>query len=105
MKKLILVCVILLLSGCTSNLTFTEIKSSNVNKNVRSFLEAIDDENGTYLYFNGEKEIFVFLNGSNVQQGDKAAYFSNFDVVDDGDTLSTIKSKPLPTAQKFHFIW
>jgi hypothetical protein len=87
-KLLILVGFILLLSGCNSNLTFAEIKSEKSNKEVRSFLEAIDDENGTYLYSNGEKEIHIFLNGINVQQGDKAAYFTNFDVEGDGDTLN-----------------
>ncbi|QUW20283.1 membrane lipoprotein lipid attachment site-containing protein [Sporosarcina sp. Marseille-Q4063] len=89
MKKLLmLVGLIFLLSGCNSNLTYTEINSGKANKDLRSFLEVIDDENGAYLYYNGEKEIYIFLNGRNVQQGDKAAYFTKFDVEGDGDTLN-----------------
>ena len=89
MKRLfVLVCLIVLLTGCNSTLTFTEIKSGSVDKDVRSFLEDVEDQNGTYLYSNGDKEIFIFLNGINVQQGDKAAYFTNFDVEADGDTLN-----------------
>lgn len=89
MRKLfVLVGLIVLMTGCNSTLTFTEIKSGTVNKDVRSFLENVENHNGTYLYFNGDKEIYIFLNGINVQQGDEAAYFTNFDVKDDGETLN-----------------
>lgn len=89
MKKLfLLVGMIVFLTGCNSTLTFTEIKSGKANKDVLSFLEDVENQNGTYLYSNGEKEIYIFLNGINVKQGDEAAYFTNFDVEADGDTLN-----------------
>ena len=92
MKKLfVLVGFIVLLAGCNSTLTFNEIKSGKANKDVRSFLEDVEDQNGTYLYSNGDKEIYIFLNGINVQQSDEAAYFTNFDVEVDGDRLNVFQ--------------
>ncbi|OZI10489.1 hypothetical protein CEW92_16485 [Bacillaceae bacterium SAS-127] len=61
MKKLLsLILLLLLLTGCNSELTYSEIKIEKANQDIQNFIEGVQGENGTYLYFNGEKEQYVF---------------------------------------------
>ncbi|WP_223701776.1 membrane lipoprotein lipid attachment site-containing protein [Sutcliffiella deserti] len=89
MKKILSVFIfILLLAGCSSELTFNEVEIANTNNNVRTFFESVEDTNGAHLYFDEDKVIYVMLNGKNVIEGENAAYFTDFSVDSDGKILN-----------------
>jgi hypothetical protein len=77
---------VLLLAGCSSELTFTEI--ANMNNDVRTFFESVEDTNGAHLYFDEDRVIYVMLNGKNVIQGENAIHFTDFSVDSDGKILN-----------------
>ena len=88
---------IVFLSGCNtgSPLDFSEISKESLNKDIQSFFQDVKDENGVHLYYDNKNDaMFIYLNGSNVIQGDKATYFTGFDVEEDNNTLNLLyKSK------------
>ena len=89
MKRLMVgTLLILLLAGCNSELTYSEIKIEKASKDVQEFIESVGDQGGPNLYFDGKKgQLFVYLNGSNVIQGEKATYFKDFELDVGGDKL------------------
>ena len=93
MRKLLalLVCINLL-SGCSSELSFSEVREKGVNKDIQSFIADVKNENGVHLYLDNRKAIYVYMNGGNVKQGEKAVHFTDFDVEEDGDTLNLLYS-------------
>ncbi|MEC5424746.1 hypothetical protein QGM71_14765 [Virgibacillus sp. C22-A2] len=89
MKKVIaLFMILIILVGCNTELSFSEISLESSNVNVQFFFKGIENENGVHLYMDGEKSLYVFLNGKNVIQNEKAIQFSDFDVDSEGDTLT-----------------
>ncbi|MBS4194154.1 lipoprotein [Lederbergia citri] len=89
MKKLLsLLVTIALLSGCSSKLSFSEVGENSVNKDIQSFINDVNDENGVHLFFENQKAVYVYLNGSNVKQGEKAIHFTDFNVEKNDKTLS-----------------
>lgn len=89
MKKVLLFFGFLLfLAGCSSELTFTEIKPDDAKKGVLTFFESVEDINGAHLYFDGDDVFYVLLNGKNVTQGEKAIHFVNFNVDSDDGNLN-----------------
>ncbi|WP_066400277.1 hypothetical protein [Neobacillus mesonae] len=91
MKKLLsLLVIISLLSGCSSKLSFSEVSDGRVSKDIKSFIDNVKDENGVHLYFEKQKAVYVYLNGSNVKQGEKAIHFTDFNVEKNGETLSIL---------------
>ncbi len=91
MKKIFVTFILAFaLVGCSSELAFTEVKTSSTSKNVKGFIKSVANENGVYLHFDGKKAIYVYLNGSNVIQGNKALYFSNFHVDHTEDTINIL---------------
>lgn len=91
MRKLIVgLMIVILLAGCSSDLTFTEVDINRVNKDVKEFMNAVQDENGTHLYHDSKRNMYVFLNSGNVIQGSKVAHFSDFNLKANGDTLNVI---------------
>lgn len=88
LKKLLSIFVlILLLTGCNSELSFIEISTERAILDVQVFIDEVHNQNGTHLYFDGKKDVYVFLNEKNVEQGNKAIFFIDFDVNVTGDTL------------------
>lgn len=87
-RLLVLMGLLMVLVGCNPELTFTEIEIGNANKEVREFIGNVQDKNGNYLYFAGEKEMYVFLNGKNVEQGGEVLYFTDVSLNASGDTLN-----------------
>ncbi|MCL7745518.1 hypothetical protein [Halalkalibacter alkaliphilus] len=79
---------ILLLAGCSSELTFAEIEIATTNNDVRTFFESVEDTNGAHLYFDRDRVIYVMLNGKNVIQGENAIHFTDFSVDSDGKILN-----------------
>lgn len=89
MKKLMTVFMfIILLFGCSPKLSFEEINMNRVDKEVQNFIHAVEDENGTHLYYDNKQNIYVFLNGYHVTHGNEAVHFTGFNVEPDGDTLN-----------------
>jgi len=87
-KLLSLFAFVYLLSGCSSELSFEEVNKKGVNKNIQSFIDDVKDENGVHLYFEKQNVVYVYLNGTNVKQGDKAILFTDFNVEDNDETLN-----------------
>ncbi|HJF34289.1 MAG TPA: lipoprotein [Sporosarcina psychrophila] len=87
-KRLLLIGIILVVTGCSSSFTFSEINAESVNNNVQEFISNIEVENGIYLYLDGKKAAYIFLNGIYVAQGSDAIYFSDFNVNSQRDTLN-----------------
>ncbi|CEG26194.1 membrane lipoprotein lipid attachment site-containing protein [Bacillus sp. B-jedd] len=92
-KILFLFALVILLSGCRAEPTFSEVSEKSVNKNVKAFVHEVRNRNGVHLYFNGEKEVYVYLNGSNAKQGGKGMKFTDFDVKGKGETLNILYNK------------
>ncbi|MDQ0298496.1 hypothetical protein J2S78_000904 [Salibacterium salarium] len=88
MKKLLFVCVLVfLVTGCHSELSFSEMKAGKVKKEVQSFLESVEQDKGLYLY-QADTAFYVFLNGKNPPEGEEAVWFNDFDVKSDGDIVT-----------------
>lgn len=83
MNKILLILLgFLLLTGCNTNpqLSYTEVSKESFNKDIQSFFQSVKEENGVHLYFDNQNTaMFVYLNGSNVVQGEEAIYFTGFD--------------------------
>ena len=91
LEKLIsLLVIVFFLTGCSSELSFTEVHERGINKDIQSFIDNTNEENGVHLHFEKEKEIYVYLNGSNVIQGEKAIQFTDFNVEKNGNTLNIL---------------
>ena len=61
MEKLITLLIIsFLLIGCSLELSFTEVHERGINKDIQSFIDNTNEENGVHLYFEKEKEIYVY---------------------------------------------
>lgn len=91
MRKLLsLLVIIFLLSGCSSELSFSEVSEESVNKDIQSFIDDVKGENGVHLYFENQKAVYVYLNGSNVKQGEEAIHFTDFNVEENGETLNIL---------------
>ncbi|MGD6874256.1 hypothetical protein ACQCU1_19005 [Sutcliffiella horikoshii] len=89
MKRIMSVFIfVLLLAGCSSELTYNEIEIANTNNDVRTFFESVEDTNGAHLYFDEDSVIYMMLNGKNVIQGENATYFTDFSVNSDGEILN-----------------
>lgn len=85
---------ILLLSGCDiissfePSLSVSEVSLDDVDGGVLSFFQSVQDENGVYLYFDNENDaMYIYLNGSNVIDGEEATYFTDFDIEEEDDML------------------
>lgn len=91
MRKLLsLLVIIFFVTGCSSELSFTKVREKDVNKDIQSFIDNVNDENGVHLYFEHQKAVYVYLNGSNVKQGGKVIHFTDFNVEKSGETLSIL---------------
>lgn len=91
MRKLMVgLLIMILLAGCNSALTFTEVDMNRANKDVKEFMNAVQDENGTHLFHDSERNMYVYLNSGNVIQGSKATHFSDFNLKANGDTLNIL---------------
>ncbi|AZU62147.1 hypothetical protein [Neobacillus mesonae] len=91
MKKLVtFLVVVILLSGCNSELTLSKVTPKGNNKTLQSFTTNAQDQNGVYLYLDNPKTIYIYLNESNVIQGEKATYVTDFKVEKDGNTLKIL---------------
>ncbi|MFC0562327.1 membrane lipoprotein lipid attachment site-containing protein [Halalkalibacter alkalisediminis] len=94
MKKILLILLsIVTLSGCNANssLSFSEVSQESINKDIRSFFQGVKEENGVHLYLDKKNNaVFVYLNGSNVIQDEKAVYFTGFDIESENDTLNLL---------------
>jgi hypothetical protein len=92
-KLFSIIASLILLSGCSSELSFSKVGKEFVNKDIQSFIDEVKNENGTHLYLDSKKVIFVYLNGRNVKQGEKAVYFTGFNVEERGNTLYILYSQ------------
>ncbi|MBY0121635.1 hypothetical protein [Bacillus sp. S/N-304-OC-R1] len=86
----------ILLSGCIPELSFSEVSVNSAGKDIQSFIVDVKNENGVHLYFDNANVIYVYMNGLNVVQGEKAFHFTNLDVEESGETLN-IKYKSTET--------
>lgn len=94
MRRILLIILsIVVLSGCNkdSSLSVSEVSQKNMSKDIQFFFQEVKEENGVYLYFDEQKSnVFVYLNGSNVSQGDMAVHFTGFDVEEENETLNLL---------------
>lgn len=89
MKRMMVgILLTLLVAGCNSELTFSEIEAEKAGKDIQEFIESVEDQKGPNLYFDEKKgQMYVYLNGANVIQGEKATHFKDFELDVDGNTL------------------
>ncbi|MEI5908695.1 hypothetical protein WAK64_16730 [Bacillus spongiae] len=79
-----------LLYGCQPNdtLSFSEKTEDELAKEVQSFFNSVSKENGVHLYNDEQSNsLLVYLNGYNIDQGDSAYSFNNFNVEAYGNNL------------------
>ncbi|MBA2176226.1 hypothetical protein H0266_15115 [Halobacillus locisalis] len=82
-KALFILFGFVLLTGCSTNsgLSYAEVSQEELKKDTQSFFRGVKEENGVHLYFDKRNEsMFVYLNESNVDQGEEATYVTGFDV-------------------------
>ena len=78
MKKILsLIVFTLLLTGCNQELKVSEVDVKKVNSAMQEIIDDTAAENGNYL-IQGEKVSYLYLNRSNVIQGEEAIVLSNF---------------------------
>ncbi|WP_318614525.1 hypothetical protein [Sporosarcina sp. YIM B06819] len=87
-QRFSLIIFMLLLTGCRSTYTFSEISIDHANDRVQEFIKLVEQENGHYLYLDDDNGLYVFLNGIYVRQGHDALYFSDFNVIAQQGILS-----------------
>jgi hypothetical protein len=65
--------------GCSknTNLVFSKENIKSADKKVKIFMDRYNDKNGIYNYQDGTNEMYLFLNGFNVKNGEKASYFTD----------------------------
>lgn len=81
--------LIILLFGCTpAELSYSEVKTDTVNKDVQDFVTSIENTNGIHLYEENQKTKYVFFNANSVEQGKEALYFEDIEVSGEGQTLT-----------------
>ena len=92
MKNVIgLISLMILLYGCTpsdAELSYSEVKTDTVNKDVKDFVTSIEDTNGIYLYEGDKKTKYIFFNEYIVEQGEEALYFEDIKMYGEGQTLT-----------------
>ncbi|TWH81673.1 hypothetical protein [Sedimentibacter saalensis] len=77
-SMLIIFIILSVMISCNKNdLLFTKVDLNNVNEEIKSSLSNYYSENGIYLYENGADEVYLFLNGYNVEQGEKSSYYDD----------------------------
>jgi hypothetical protein len=70
--------ILLVTAGCNNtDSLFAKVNLDNANKKVKSSLSSYYGKNGIYLYEDGTDEMYLFLNGYNVMQGEKAPYYTD----------------------------
>jgi hypothetical protein len=80
---LVIISIILIgILGCSENvdLVFSKVNTKTTNKKVKTFMERYNDMNGIYLYVHSSNDMYLYLNGYNVNNGDKASYFTDVKV-------------------------
>ena len=82
--------MISLLTGCSSDISFSEVSKVGVNKDIQTFIDDVKSEPGVHLYFENQKAVYVYLNSSNVKHGEKAIHFTDFNVEENDETLSIL---------------
>lgn len=85
-----LIVTLMVLTGCQSEagLSVENLGEADLDETIRHSFDQVD-ENGAHLFYGEEDDVFyVYLNGANVQQGESATHFTEFDVDSDGDTLN-----------------
>ncbi len=73
--------ILLVIVGCNNtDSLFTKSNLNNANNKVKSSLRSYYNKNGIYLYQDGTDEMYLFLNGYNVMQGEKATYYTDMGI-------------------------
>ena len=76
--SIIILCLLaLILYNNNVNFSAKKINFNFVNKNIKNFVANNKGKNGIYLYENGEKVFYLYLNDYNVEQGTEALYFTD----------------------------
>lgn len=93
MKKLLpLIFLLIVLAGCnkenTQELSYSEVMIESTDQDVQKFITSMKEKNGVYLYQDAGDKLFVLLNSNTVKQGERAIYFTDFDVKSEMDTVS-----------------
>ncbi|WP_406944220.1 hypothetical protein ACJA3J_12680 [Halobacillus sp. SY10] len=81
------------MSGCNTKpeISYNEVGKKTLKKDIQHFIESVKEENGVHLYIDNQNaSIFVYLNESNVVQGEEAMYFTGFDVEGVNETLNLL---------------
>lgn len=87
---------IILLAGCNlssdESLSFKEVDKEDLSKDIQSFFDGVKDQNGVHLHSNRDDKntMYFYFNERNVNQGEEAVYFTDFDLEADGDTLKIL---------------
>lgn len=86
----ILLIMVLVLIGCKNNslLTYRQIKADYVGGKIKKIVKTIGNNNGIYLCMDGNKVMYLMLNGLVVKKGEKAPYFSNVVIKPKGNVLN-----------------
>ena len=84
--SVIIIPVAIVIYNINSNIEFTKVNLKNTDKKVKTFINQVNNKNGIYLYQNNNKSL-VFLNGSNVDSGEKSLYFTDIKMEVKANTL------------------
>lgn len=89
--SMIIIINIILIStaGCNKNtgLKFVKENPDKAGNKIKQFTETHIGENGIYLYTRSKNEMYLFLNGYNVNNGEKAIYFTDIKAEVKDETL------------------
>lgn len=84
MKKglffIVIMCTVLVsILGCNknTNLAFSKENLKSTNKKVKVFMDSFNDKDGIYLYQFDSNYMYLFLNGYNTKDENRALYFTD----------------------------
>jgi hypothetical protein len=80
---------LIVIVGCSmnTNLVVSKENLKSADKKVKIFMDRYNDKNGIYSYQDGTNEMYLFLNGFNVKNGEKASYFTDIKMEVNEETL------------------
>ncbi len=78
--SIILIILAIVVCYKNTNLTFSKENYKNTDNKIKVFMDKLNDKNGIYLYSDGTNDMYLFLNGYNVNIGEKASYFTDIEM-------------------------
>ncbi|ERN55106.1 hypothetical protein M3689_08080 [Alkalihalophilus marmarensis] len=80
--------LLIILTGCGNDLTYSEVSIDHVESNLDAFIQQAEPENGIYLFFHNDDSFYVYVTSGHLTQGERPLHISNFNIEREADVLN-----------------